>query len=151
MWQIWQITCLYTSCNYFSFVRLFFFSYFAYRCWEDSMRVCMYSSEKRPFQFNDLKFESWSSMNLSQFSKVMGRIIFKLIWKKLISQIWVLSVISQSKCSNLGYQFWETSCLTTLVDEINLEMILPYLYVLPITIRYLNKVNFFSCYFIILI
>ena len=71
----------------------------------------MYSSEKRPFQFNDLKFESWSSMNLSQFSKVVGRIIFKLIWTKLISQIWVFwlacneisFVISQSILRN---SFW---------------------------------------------
>ena len=147
MWQIWQITCLYTSCNYFSFVRLFFFFYFAYRCWEDSMRVCMYSSEKRPFQFNDLKFESWSSMNLSQFSKVVGRIIFKLIWTKLISQIWVFwlacneisFVISQSKFSNLGNQFWETSWRKV----INLEMILPYLNVLPITIYFYKFLLFY--------
>ena len=59
----------------------------------------------------------------------MGRIIYKLISSKLISQIWAFRLayskisfdISQSKCSNLGYQFWEIS-----FDKINLEMILPY-------------------------
>ena len=50
-----------------------------------------------------------------RFTYCMGRIICKLISWKLISQIWALWLanrensfdISQSKCSNLGNQFWE--------------------------------------------
>ena len=50
-----------------------------------------------------------------RFTYCMGRIICKLISWKLISQIWAFWLanrensfdISQSKCSNLGNQFWE--------------------------------------------